>query len=107
MTPKQDVKEKWHLKKEIPITVILTILLSVGAGTLAIWNIRGDVDLHWQVTGQQISSLDTHIQNDVTSNTETRNLALMLLEKLDTKLDTIRQDINEIKIEQAYMRGKK
>ena len=101
----QDVKEKWHLNKSVPITVILTILLSVGAGTTAIWNIRKDVDLHWQVTSQQISALNKHIADDKQLTANARKTTLMVLEKLDGKLDSIRTELNAIKVEQALRYG--
>jgi len=82
--------QQWHLKKEVPIATIITMIIGLVSGTIWIDRVRNDVDMHWQAFNAHVS-----IENDRRGANKEANGAIL------DELRTIRKDITSIKISLA------
>jgi len=89
-------REHWHLKKEVPLAMIMALVASLI--TLSSWivSIRTDVDLHWQ-------AFNTHVKHQV--NAERRHDAVDT--EILSELRSIRGALTKYMIKQAEKQGGK
>ena len=87
------VDDGWHLKKEVPIATILTVLIAIGSGTLWMINIRSDVDLlRHDFAKHEIQDEKRERRADLTA------------ERTLSTLNEIKDDITQIKVSVAGKR---
>jgi len=84
------VDDHWHLKKEVPIATILTVLVAIGGGTMWVSNLRTDVDMHWQAFQQHVASEAERLKMS-----RSQNKAILL------ELKEMRKDVVTIKVNLA------
>lgn len=87
--------DQWHLKREVPIATILTVIAAISAGSFWMADLRGDVDLHWQAFTQ-------HVEQQSVDEGRREQVDREILDELKA----LRVDITELKISLAK-RGNK
>ena len=84
----------WHMKKEIPIATILSIVASIFIGSWWMVDMRSDIN-------QNARDLITHASYDEKYRTTERETSRLILKKLDA----IQAKVSEMEVKQALRYG--
>ena len=89
--------EKWHLSKNVPISLIVTLLVIAFSGVQAFFKHERDIDL---LKAAQVANYSTLREADATQTNQFRDALTLLREQyrsLDQKIDRLIERDMEIK----------